>query len=281
MITPLGSLIGCFRAPRPLVTVIRLDGVIGRGGPLHAGLEAARLAPIVERAFAPRRLAAVALIVNSPGGSPVQSSLIYSRIRAAAEERNVPVIAFVEDVAASGGYWLAVAADEIWADPSSIVGSIGVLFSSFGLDEAIGRLGIERRVQATGPRKGALDPFRPMNREDAEMMAAVQDDIFGVFKDLVRARRAGKLAGPEDELFSGAFWSGRRGLELGLIDGLGDARTVLRERFGPKVRLRTVSPARGWLRRRRRLGMGALGAGVADGLLAAVEERAYWSRYGL
>ncbi len=215
------------REPAPLVSVLRLDGVIGTVGPLRRGLDAGRLDAVIERAFAPKRLAAVALVVNSPGGSPVQSSLIHARIRALADEKGVPVLAFVEDVAASGGYWLALAGDEIWADASSIVGSIGVITRSFGLVDAIARLGVERRVHASGARKGALDPFRPEQPRMPPCWRRSRRDIFAAFKDLVRERRSDRLKGLEDDLFSGAFWSGRGALALGLIDGIGNARTVL------------------------------------------------------
>ena len=267
------------REPAPLVSVLRLDGVIGAVGPLRRGLDADRLDAVIERAFAPKRLAAVALMVNSPGGSPVQSSLIHARIRALADEKGVPVLAFVEDVAASGGYWLALAGDEIWADASSIVGSIGVITRSFGLVDVIARFGVERRVHASGARKGALDPFRPEQPEDAAMLEAIQADIFAAFKDLVRERRGDRLKGLEDDLFSGAFWSGRGALELGLIDGIGNARTVLRERFGERVRLRPVAGRRSWLRRR--FGADSLAAGLAGAAIGAAEERALWGRYGL
>lgn len=267
------------RDPAPCVSVLRLDGVIGRAGPMRRGMDAARLDKVIERAFAPKKLAAVALLINSPGGSPVQSSLIYKRIRELADEKKVPVYAFAEDVAASGGYWLALAGDEIWADRSSIVGSIGVLFSSFGLVDAIGKLGIERRVHASGARKGALDPFRPEHPEDAAMVESVQRDIFEAFKDLVRARRGERLKGMEDDMFSGAFWSGQGALALGLIDGLGDARSVLKQKFGERVRLNEVTRPRSWLERR--FGAAALGSGLADGLAQTVEERALWARYGL
>ncbi len=274
------------RDPAPLVTVLRLEGVIRRAGPLRGGIDAAQLEPLIARAFAPKRLAAVALIVNSPGGSPVQSSLICARIRAAAAEREVPVLAFAEDVAASGGYWLALAGDEIFADPSSIVGSIGVVFRSFGLVDAIAKLGIERRVHASGARKSALDPFQPEAPEDAAMLEAVQVDVFDAFKDAVRERRGERLKGAEEELFSGAFWSARRALALGLIDGFGDVRTVLRARFGPHVRLREMTRRRSWLARRLGgAGSAPLGAGFAggfaEGLAATAEDRALWGRFGL
>lgn len=269
----------------PTVAVLRLSGVIGQIGPLRAGMTLAAVAPLVERAFAIRGIKAVALAVNSPGGSPVQSALICNRIRALAAEKKVPVIAFAEDVAASGGYWLACAADEIYAQEASVLGSIGVISAGFGFTEAIQRLGIERRVHTAGANKGLLDPFQPEKPEDIARLKA-----------LVRDRRGAKLKGPEDELFSGAFWSGRKALEFGLIDGIADLRGEMRRRYGDKLRLQVIGPSRNWLQRRFgpsstggaipwAAGDGALGAGLgsglAEGLLAAVEERALWGRYGL
>lgn len=269
-----------FRDPPPVVAVLRLAGVIGRVGPLRGGLQLRGLETQIERAFSLRHLAAVALAINSPGGSAVQSAQIFGRIRALADEKEVPVYAFAEDVAASGGYWLALAGDEIYADAASIVGSIGVLFQSFGLNEAIARLGIERRVHTAGERKGALDVFQPENPEDVVMLEAVQADVYEAFMDAVLARRGDWLKGEESELFSGAFWSGKRALELGLIDGLGDLRSVMRTRFGDRVRLKPVDGERRWWRRR--LGVGATDPqAIGDGVIAAVEERLIWSRYGL
>ncbi|MCZ6482139.1 MAG: S49 family peptidase [Alphaproteobacteria bacterium] len=286
------------RNPPPVVAVLRLSGIIGQLGPLRTGLTLAGLAEAIERAFSLRRLRAVALAVNSPGGSAVQSALICRRIRALAEEKEVPVFAFAEDVAGSGGYWLALAGDEIFADESSIIGSVGVIFKSFGLAEAIGRLGIERRVYTAGENKSLLDPFTPEDPDDVARIKAIQGDVHETFKAMVRARRQGKLKAEEEELFSGAFWSGRRALELGLIDGIGDLRTVMRERFGDEVRLRVVTPARPWLKRRLGPGLGprhwdgaspagvpslgvAAGAELVAGIIAAIEERALWSRFGL
>ena len=286
------------RNPPPVVAVLRLGGIIGQLGPLRTGLTLGGLAEAIERAFSLRRLRAVALAVNSPGGSAVQSALICGRIRALAEENEVPVFAFAEDVAGSGGYWLALAGDEIFADESSIIGSVGVVFKSFGLAEAIGRLGIERRVYTAGEKKSLLDPFTAEDPDDVARIKAIQGDVHETFKAMVRHRRQGKLKAAEDELFSGAFWSGRRALELGLIDGIGDLRAVMRERFGDEVRLRVVTPARPWLKRRFGPGLGShhwdgaspagvpsLGAGVgaelAAGIIAAIEERALWSRFGL
>lgn len=290
------------RNPPPVVAVLRLSGIIGQLGPLRTGLTLGGLAEAIERAFSLRRLKAVALAVNSPGGSAVQSALICKRIRALAEENEVPVFAFAEDVAGSGGYWLALAGDEIFADESSIIGSVGVIFKSFGLAEAIGRLGIERRIYTAGENKSLLDPFTPEDPDDVARIKAIQGDVHETFKAMVRHRRQGKLKAAEDELFSGAFWSGRRALELGLIDGIGDLRTVMRERFGDEVRLRVVTPQRPWFKRRFGPGLGSrhgdghwegtspagvpsLGAGggaeLAAGIISAIEERALWSRFGL
>ena len=269
------------RTPPPVVPVIRLSGMISAGG-LRAGLNLAALAGAIERAFAVPDRPAVALAINSPGGSPVQSALIAGRIRQLADEKGVPVLAFCEDVAASGGYWLACAADEIWADASSIVGSIGVVSAGFGFHELIGRWGIERRVHTAGERKALLDPFRPEDPEDVARLKRIQVEIHEQFKAHVRARRGGRLKEGEADLFAGDIWTGARALELGLVDGIGDLRSVLRGRFGEKVRLRAVSTERRWLPRMLRLGASA--DWVADagaGLLAAAEERALWARYGL
>jgi len=280
---------GPWRDAGPIVSVLRLSGVIGQMGPLRQGLTLAGMAGLIERAFALKKQAAVALIVNSPGGSPVQSALIAKRIRDLAAEKNVPVFAFCEDAAASGGYWLACAADEIWADESSIVGSIGVVSSGFGAHEFIQRHGIERRLYTAGDKKILLDPFSPEREDGVAHLKAIQTDIHDVFKQMVRARRGARLNGAEEELFSGAFWAGRRALELGLIDGIGDMRTILRGRFGEKVRLRVVQEDRRWFRRLgfrvESIGQTSLPGQIASELpsatLAAVEERALWSRIGL
>jgi len=282
-----------WRQRPPVIAVVRLQGIIAPAAGFRATLSLAGLAPTLERAFSIKGIKAVALQINSPGGSPVQSALIASRIRALAGEKNLPVYAFVEDVAASGGYWLACAADEIYADPNSIVGSIGVISSSFGLEEFIARHGVRRRVYTAGTHKGMLDPFLPENPDDIDRLKSMQAEIHENFKAEVRARRGRKLKGEEGELFSGAFWTGARAREFGLIDGLGDLRTVMRSHFGPRVSLRLVGAQRGWLRRLMRtaapvsaadleIGPPApLAASLGDGLLAALEERAWWGRYGL
>ena len=261
----------------PLVNVLRLDGVIGRAsGPRRGGMALSDMAESIEKAFKGPQLSAVALAINSPGGSPVQSALIATRIRALAAENEVPVYAFCEDVAASGGYWLACAADEIYADPASIVGSIGVVFAGFGFPEMLAKIGVERRVHAAGEKKAILDPFKSEDQEDVEILKELQADIHEQFKDHVRERRGDKLQAAESGLFSGEFWTGNRALGLGLVDGLGDLRSVMRERYGEKVKLRVVGRRRGWLDKR--LGMRN---DWADELIGAVESRALWSRYGL
>jgi serine protease SohB len=265
----------------PVVAVLRFHGIIAPRGP--RALSLAEKAGAIERAFALKRVAAVALVINSPGGSPVQSALLHRRIRQLAAEKNVPVLAFTEDVAASGGYWLACAGDEIWAEETSIVGSIGVVTATFGFKEAIRRLGVERRVYTAGERKHLLDPFLDEDAEGVERLKAVQQDMHASFKDLVRARRGGRLAADDATLFNGDIWTGRTALKLGLVDGVGELRGVLRKRFGDRVRLRPIEPRR----RRRWLPLLPFGARRRDpldlvgDLVALVEERLVWARFGL
>jgi signal peptide peptidase SppA len=273
-----------FRNPPPVVAVLRLNGVIGLRG--QRGLSLANRAAAIERAFGLRHLAAVALSINSPGGSPVQSALIHRRIRQLADEKNIPVLAFAEDVAASGGYWLALAADEIYAEDASVLGSIGVVSAGFGFTELLRRIGINRRLYTAGQRKALLDPFLAEDPDGVARLIAIQQDIHSAFKDLVRQRRGAKLKGEEAELFNGDIFTGRAALAHGLIDGLGDLRGTLRARFGDKVRLRLVEPEK----RRFRLALPFLSQGgdasrapgdvVAD-LIATVEERLHWGRFGL
>jgi len=285
-----------FQRDRPIVPVVRLTGIIGFSTPLRPGLTLAGLTRTLDRAFAVRQAPAVALTVNSPGGSPVQSHLIFCRIRQLAEQHKRRVIAFVEDASASGGYMITCAADEIIADQHSIVGSIGVVGGSFGFDKAIAKLGIERRLYTSGAHKAMLDPFLPENADDVDRLKTLQREIHDDFIALVKSRRAGKLAGSEDELFSGAYWTGRRALELGLVDAIGDLRSVLRERFGDKLVTPLVSAERGWLGRRLLgtvgevrlaapatfgLSSSGLSSGVAEDLISALEARAIWARYGL
>jgi signal peptide peptidase SppA len=263
----------------PVVPVVRLSGVIASSGLLgNRSLSIETVAPLLKRAFDMRGAKAVALAINSPGGSPVQSALIGQRIRLLADEKNLKVIAFVEDVAASGGYWLACAADEIIVDPHSIVGSIGVISAGFGFQDLIGRIGVERRVYTSGERKSMLDPFRPQKPEDVERLMRLQAEIHDGFKDWVRQRRASKLNGDEQLLFSGEFWTGRRGVQLGLVDGLGELRSTLQARYGAKVNLPVIGPRRRLLSR---FGLGLSVDGIGPGTLAALEERLHWQRFGL
>ncbi|MDT7576557.1 MAG: hypothetical protein QOH17_2890 [Pseudonocardiales bacterium] len=269
------------RGDKPVVSLVRLHGVItASAGPLpRSVINAAAVEKTLERAFAPEGLAAVALLVNSPGGSPTQSALVADRIRQLADEAQVPVLAFCEDVAASGGYWLACAADEIYAHPTSLVGSIGVISQGFGLDGLIERFGVQRRLYTAGTSKSRLDPFLPEKPEDVEWLRGLQDELHGMFREWVAERRGNRLKGG-DELFTGEVWTGARALELGLVDGLGTPRTIIDERF-PEADLVPVEARKPLLAR---LGLAAPAAASADlllGLAQAADIRATWSRYGL
>jgi signal peptide peptidase SppA len=272
-----------FRVQCPIVPVVRLSGVIGAAFPLRSGLSLSSCAGSLERAFGMKGIKAVAIAVNSPGGSAVQSHLIFRRIRSLADEKKVPVFVFAEDAAASGGYMIACAGDEIFADPSSLVGSIGVVSAGFGFERLIERLGVERRVHTAGRNKAMLDPFRPEDPEDVERLKEIQARVHEVFAGLVRARRGTRLRGEAEQLFSGAVWAATDALALGLIDGIGDLRSVLRERFGPKVRLVTLSTGRSSLLSRWFNRAPAVAGGLLDPaeILAVLEERATWSRLGL
>ncbi len=276
------------RGDQVVVPVVRLHGTImATSGPMRQNLSLASTAGVLEKAFSFKSAPAVAISINSPGGSPVQSRLIYQRIRDLSVEKKKPVFVFVEDVAASGGYMIAIAGDEIVADPSSIVGSIGVVSASFGFQEMIKKIGVERRLYTAGKNKATLDPFSPERKEDVDHLKSLQLEVHQTFIDMVKARRGPKLA-EDDDLFTGLFWSGIRGKELGLVDHLGDMRGFLRQRFGEKVKLRLVSAPRGLFGRKLGffgIGGGAetaeLSAGLASGVLDAATERAHWARYGL
>lgn len=269
----------------PVIPVIRLQGAIAASsGPLSRTLSLANVAGLLDRAFKDKEAPAVALAINSPGGSPVQSRLIYTRIRELADQHDKQVLVFVEDVAASGGYMLAIAGDEIFVDETSIVGSIGVVSASFGFDKAIEKLGIDRRVYTAGKNKVSLDPFQPEKKDDIAYLKELQLEIHQVFIDMVKERRGAKLADDAD-IFTGKFWTGQRGKDLGLVDGFGHMGTILKQRFGDKVKLRLVQPRRGLF------GRGNLGAGVelapenlshvVDHVVMTAEEKALRSRYGL
>ncbi|UPK33727.1 S49 family peptidase [Bradyrhizobium sp. 186] len=271
-----------------VVPVVRLSGVIGAVTPLRPGMTLAGLARVLERAFAVRNAKAVALVINSPGGSPVQSRQIYLRIKQLAAEKKLPVLVFVEDVAASGGYMIACAGDEIICDPSSILGSIGVVGGSFGLQEAIKRLGIERRLYTAGSHKAMLDPFLPENPDDVAKLKAIQREIHQIFIALVKESRGARLKGDDDTLFTGEYWAGESSIALGLADGIGDLRSTLRARYGEKVLTPVIAQPSGLLSGllgRKSPGAGQLSAlesvaGLPDELISAVETRAIWAKFG-
>jgi serine protease SohB len=254
----------------PLVSVVRLSGAIGASG--RGQLNDRALAPLIERAFRKGKPKAVALVINSPGGSPVQSSLIAARIRRLAEEKDIPVIAFVEDVAASGGYWLACAADEIWADSCSILGSIGVISASFGAHEFLSEHGIERRVYTAGKSKSQLDPFLPEKPEDVTRLKVLLEEMHGAFKAHVTTRRGAKLDA-DSELFTGEFWLGQKAVDLGLADGIGHLVPMMKDRYGDKVRFAVYGDKRPWYQR--------MGMALAQDMAAGLEERALFARFGL
>jgi signal peptide peptidase SppA len=271
-----------FRHPAPVVAVVRLDGVIGPRQ-WRTAMSLASHAAALERAFATKRLSGVALAINSPGGSPVQSALLFRRIRQLAEEKGVPVFAFAEDVAASGGYWLALAGDEIYAEEASLLGSIGVVSAGFGVARLIDRLGIDRRLHTAGERKSLLDPFQPEDPADVARLSELQQDIHLTFKEHVRRRRVGKIDATDETLFSGEVLTGRMALARGLIDGIGDLRSVMRARFGDNVRLVPIAMERRrrwWMPRPRPFVERDLWTPVAD-LIGWLEARALWARFGL
>ncbi len=271
-----------FGKAKPIVNVVRLEGVItsGRGG-LSPSLNAKALDPILKKAFA-KGTTAVALAINCPGGSPVQSALIASKIRALSQEKKIPVIAFCEDVAASGGYWLACTADEIFADENSIIGSIGVISGGFGFPKALGKLGVERRIYTAGISKSTNDPFKPESKEDVAKLKTMLSEIHNSFKTYVRGRRSGKLKAKEQVLFDGAFWTGAKALELGLVDGIGHMHDILKQRFGSMVEIEEKSASKSFSQRW--LGMNTrldLATELGEVALTTLETRALWQRFGL
>ncbi|MCF1504452.1 S49 family peptidase [Afifella sp. H1R] len=279
MVNWLHSLLpGVFKA-EPVVPVIRMSGTIGRGSRFRPGLTLASVAGPLKKAFDNKKAEAVAIIIDSPGGSPVQSHMIYKRIRALAEEKQKRVFIFVEDVCASGGYMIACAGDEIIVDPASIVGSIGVVSAGFGFVDAIHKLGIERRVYTSGESKVILDPFQPEKPEDVRRLKVIQEEVHELFIDLVKKRRGSVLA-DDPEIFSGLFWSGKTAVSLGLADRLGDMRHVLREKYGDKVRLKLIGAEKSFFGMRPgRVGAG-LAAAAGEGFLDTLEERSLRQRFG-
>ena len=277
-----------FRRGAAVVPVVRLSGVIGAVTPLRPGMSLAGVAKMLERAFATKNAKAVALVINSPGGSPVQSRQIYLRIRQLAAEKNLPVLVFVEDVAASGGYMIACAGDEIFCDPSSILGSIGVVGGSFGFQELIKKIGVERRLYTAGEHKAMLDPFQPENPDDVARVKALQREIHAIFISLVKESRGSRLKGADDVLFTGEYWAGETSVSLGLADAIGDLRSTLRARYGEKVLTPVIVPASGMLSGllgRRSPGAGSLSGldgigGLPEELISALETRAIWAKFG-
>jgi signal peptide peptidase SppA len=271
-----------------VVPVVRLSGVIGAVTPLRPGMSLAGVARTLERAFATKNAKAVALLINSPGGSPVQSRQIYLRIRQLAAEKKLPVLVFVEDVAASGGYMIACAGDEIFCDPSSILGSIGVVGGTFGFQDLIKKIGVERRLYTAGAHKAMLDPFLPENPDDVARVKALQREIHAIFIALVRQSRGDRLKGADDVLFTGEYWAGETSVSLGLADAIGDLRSTLRGRYGDKVLTPVIAPSSGLLSGllgRKSAGAGMLGqfegmSGLPDALISALESRAIWAKFG-
>jgi signal peptide peptidase SppA len=265
----------------PVVAVLRFEGVI-MSRARRDGVSLASHAAAIERAFRVSNLVAVAVVVNSPGGSAVQSALLFRRIRELADEKRVPVVAFAEDVAASGGYWLALAGDEIFSEETSILGSIGVISASFGFSQLIDRLGVERRLHTAGDRKSMLDPFLPQNPSDVQRLTVLQQDIHRAFKEHVQRRRAGKIDTSDESLFNGDVLTGRMALNRGLVDGIGELRGVMRARYGDKVKLRSFAAERRRWSLWRRLPFTAREPVDAIGDVADwIEARLLWARFGL
>lgn len=252
----------------PKIAVINFTGVIGRVGGMRSGFSLEDVEDNIEKAFNSKNIKQVAIVINSPGGSPVQSELIFNKIRRMAKEKNLQVTSFAEDVAASGGYWLLCAGDELYASSNSIIGSIGVISSGFGLHEAIKKMGIERRVYQQGENKSLLDPFMPEKKEDVEILTKLQADVHESFKSLVRNRRGNKLNG--DGIFSGEFWSGKKALEMGLIDGIADMEELMQERYGTKVKLIKISQQKSWLKQK-----------LSINILEEIAASTIWQRFGL
>ena len=264
-----------FFKKKKIIAHIKLNGVIGNVGKFKQGIDFAGQEEIIEKAFSLKKAKAVAITINSPGGSPVQSHLIYKFIRAQAEKNKIKVIVFAEDVAASGGYLIACAGDEIYANSSSIIGSIGVIYSSFGFTELIKKIGVERRVHTAGKNKSSLDPFQEEKSEDIERLKNIQLDLHKDFINVVEESRGSKLKKDSIELFSGEFWAGSKSKELGLIDGLGNANEILKEKFGEDVVIKKFEKPKGWFSKKFSSSINQM-----DQLANILEERSIWQRYG-
>ncbi len=265
-----------FLKKKKIIPHIKLSGVIGNVGKFKQGIDFSGQEEIISKAFSLKKAPCVAISINSPGGSPVQSHLIYNFIRQKAKKNKKKVIVFAEDVAASGGYLIACAGDEIYANSSSIIGSIGVIYSSFGFTELIKKIGVERRVHTAGKNKSTLDPFLDEKKEDIERLKNIQLDLHKDFIDVVEKSRGPKLKKSEVELFSGEFWSGRKSKSLGLIDEIGDVHQVLREKFGEDVVIKKFEKSKGWLSKKL-----SSSNDQVDQLANILDEKSVWQRYGL
>jgi len=273
------KIFGCKNTP--IVAYLNLHGVIGKEGKMSSGINIDNIAPLLKKAFETKNAKAVALNVNSPGGSPVQSELIYNYIRELSEEKKIPVYTFAQDVAASGGYWLLLSGDEIYAHNSSIVGSIGVIFSSFGFVELIKKAGVSRRVYTEGKNKAILDPFLPEDDDNIKILKEAQNDVFQGFKEIVKLRRGEKLKESDDNLFTGAFWSGKKSLELGLVDGICDMRKKMKEKFGDKTEFVAVTAKKGLLKSFFSEKLQNSFESNFEGVLNKVEERIEFNKFGI
>lgn len=262
------------RKSKAIVACLNLQGVIGKDSKFSSGLNFDNIAPLLKKAFETKNAKAIALLINSPGGSPVQSELIYNYIRELSAEKKVPVYTFAQDVAASGGYWLLLSGDEIYAHNSSIIGSIGVIFSGFGFVDLIKKIGVERRIYTEGKNKAILDPFMPEEDENIVILKDAQRDIFESFKELVTSRRLGKLKESEDKLFTGAFWSGKKSVELGLVDEICDMRKKMKEKFGDKVVFTQITAKKSFIK-------SFFSEKLIDSLFNRIEEKFQFNRFGL
>lgn len=268
-----------FQNPAPVVAILPLEGVIGADGRFSSALNLSGLEEKITQAFDVYNVKAVALAINSPGGSPVQSELIMRRIQRLSEEKKIPVYAFAEDVAASGGYLISLAAEEIYAHEASIIGSIGVISAGFGFSKAIEKVGVERRVYAAGDNKSILDPFQPEKEKDIKLLKDMQKEIHEFFKNLVKERRGDKLKGTQKIMFSGQFWAGNEALKLGLVDGIGDIYTVCKQKFGDKTKFKRIKEEKGFIKGL--LGMSGPKQHISEEIIATLESKSLWSRFGL
>jgi signal peptide peptidase SppA len=270
----------CCKNKKPIVAVVTLSGIIGKDSKINPGLNSDATYPLLKKAFGLKNVKAVALNINSPGGSPVQSEIIYNQIRQLSAEKKVPVYSFAQDLAASGGYWLLCAADEMYAHNSSIIGSIGVVFSSFGFVELIKKIGVTRRVHSEGKNKVVVDPFLEEDQESIKILKEVQKDVFESFKNLVRQRRSNSLKASEDELFNGAFWSGKKAVELGLIDGIADMRAKMTEKFGQKVEIINITTKKGLLKNLFSEKLAITSQNFLEILINNIEEKINFNKFG-